>query len=51
VDADQIVVLEGGGIIERGRHAELLALGGRYAELWELQAKEASENLLPSLNK
>jgi ABC-type transport system involved in Fe-S cluster assembly fused permease/ATPase subunit len=51
VDADQIVVLEGGGIIERGRHAELLALGGRYAELWELQAKEASENLSPPLNK
>ncbi|NBW01598.1 MAG: ABC transporter ATP-binding protein/permease [Betaproteobacteria bacterium] len=51
VDADQIVVLESGRIIERGRHAELLALGGRYAELWELQAKEASENLSPPLNK
>jgi ATP-binding cassette subfamily B protein len=32
-DADQIVVLDGGGVVERGTHAELLARGGRYAEL------------------
>lgn len=41
VDADQIVVMEGGRIVERGRHAELIARSGRYAELWELQAREA----------
>ncbi len=41
VDADQIVVLEQGRIVEQGRHAELIARGGRYAELWELQAREA----------
>jgi ATP-binding cassette subfamily B protein len=32
-DADQIVVLDGGRIVERGTHDELLELGGRYAEL------------------
>ncbi len=36
-DAHQIVVLEGGRVVERGAHAELLALGGRYAEMWRLQ--------------
>jgi ATP-binding cassette subfamily B protein len=41
VDADQIVVLENGQIVEHGRHAELLGRRGRYAELWELQAREA----------
>ncbi len=32
-DADQIVVLDHGRIVERGRHDELVSLGGRYAEL------------------
>jgi ATP-binding cassette subfamily B protein len=32
-DADEIIVLEGGQIAERGSHADLLALGGRYAAL------------------
>ena len=33
-DADMIMVLEGGRIIERGNHDELIALGGRYYELY-----------------
>jgi ATP-binding cassette, subfamily B, heavy metal transporter len=37
VDAHQIVVLEQGSVVERGAHAELLARGGRYAEMWRLQ--------------
>ena len=39
IDADEIVVLEDGRIVERGRHSALLALGGRYAELWNLQKR------------
>ena len=35
--ADQILVLEKGEIVERGTHAELLALGGRYRELYDRQ--------------
>jgi ABC-type multidrug transport system fused ATPase/permease subunit len=35
--ADQILVLEGGEIVERGTHAELLALGGRYRQLYDKQ--------------
>ena len=36
--ADQILFVDGGRIVERGSHAELLALGGRYAALHSLQA-------------
>ena len=37
--ADQIVVLDRGRIIERGSHAELMAQGGHYAQLFALQAR------------
>jgi ATP-binding cassette subfamily B protein len=37
VDAHEILVMEAGRIIERGNHATLMALQGRYAEMWALQ--------------
>jgi subfamily B ATP-binding cassette protein MsbA len=37
--ADQILVLEHGEIVERGTHAELLGLGGRYRQLYDKQYK------------
>jgi ATP-binding cassette subfamily B protein len=39
-NADQILVLKDGRIVERGRHAELIARNGEYAELWRRQAEE-----------
>lgn len=40
VDADEILVLEQGRIVERGAFRELLAAGGRFAEMWRLQLEE-----------
>jgi ATP-binding cassette subfamily B protein len=42
-DADQIIVVDGGRIVERGRHAELLAVGGLYAELYRTQFREGPD--------
>ncbi|THE66861.1 ABC transporter ATP-binding protein [Salinadaptatus halalkaliphilus] len=42
-DADQILVLEGGQVVERGTHEELLANAGLYSHLWGVQAGEIDE--------
>ena len=42
-DADQILVLEDGRIVERGEHAALLRAGGLYRAMWDLQAAESEE--------
>ncbi|TDL86817.1 ABCB family ABC transporter ATP-binding protein/permease [Meridianimarinicoccus aquatilis] len=42
VEADTILVMEDGQVIERGNHDKLLALDGQYARLWNRQAREAA---------
>ncbi len=44
VDADEILVLDRGRIVERGTHGTLLALAGVYARMWQLQQTEAPED-------
>lgn len=41
VDADEIVVLEGGAVAERGTHSELLRLNGKYCELWRTTMRQS----------
>ena len=43
VDADEILVLQGGRVAERGTHASLLAAGGLYARMWSMQAEQHQE--------
>ena len=45
VDADQILVMDQGRIVERGTHAELLCAGGAYKAMWELQQQESAEQV------
>jgi ATP-binding cassette, subfamily B, heavy metal transporter len=40
IDADEIVVLNEGCVVERGRHGELLSLAGLYADMWRRQQEE-----------
>jgi ATP-binding cassette subfamily B protein len=42
IDADEILVLDQGRIIERGRHSQLLALNGHYASMWNKQREAAA---------
>lgn len=41
VDADQIIVLDAGAVVEQGTHVELLAQQGKYAQMWTMQLQEA----------
>ena len=43
INADEIIVLDRGRIVERGRHAELLAKNGLYADMWHRQQEAAAE--------
>jgi len=47
VDADEIIVLRDGEIVERGGHAALLARQGLYAEMWARQAEVAARGEVP----
>ncbi|MFM8624852.1 MAG: ABCB family ABC transporter ATP-binding protein/permease [Betaproteobacteria bacterium] len=51
VDAHEILVMDGGRIIERGTHDELLDRGGRYAQMWALQGREGDASPSPSDNR
>ena len=46
--ADMIIVMEAGRIIEQGKHSELLAQGGQYQRLYELQFADEEEELVSS---
>jgi len=42
-DADQILVMDHGRIVERGTHAQLLEANGAYARMWEIQQQEETD--------
>jgi len=51
MDADQILVMSRGRIVERGTHRELLAVDGEYARMWALQQREAEAEAVLELAK
>jgi ATP-binding cassette subfamily B protein len=47
MDADQILVMDHGRIVERGTHRDLLAADGAYAQMWALQQEEEAAETAP----
>lgn len=47
MNADRIIVVDDGSVLEQGTHDKLIAAGGKYAELWSKQVSVAY--LIPSL--
>ena len=50
VDADRILVMDRGRVIEQGGHRALLAEGGTYASMWELQQREREASVVETKN-
>jgi ABC-type multidrug transport system fused ATPase/permease subunit len=46
VDADRIVVIEHGAVVEEGTHQDLLAASGQYAELWRIQRERQGSDVI-----
>jgi ABC-type transport system involved in Fe-S cluster assembly fused permease/ATPase subunit len=51
VDADQILVMDAGRIVERGSFRELMAANGRFAEMWRLQQEREGEDSTPGTSR
>jgi subfamily B ATP-binding cassette protein MsbA len=51
INADRIVVLEGGSIVQEGTHHELIGVEGRYKSLYDLQFREEPEKKILRINK
>jgi len=51
INADEIIVIEDGNIVERGTHRQLLETLGFYRKLWEIQARDADAASEPGKEK